>query len=529
MRPWLARRPLAAALGLVLSVGLLSGGCASTGSPDRGHGADPYAQIVWPPPPDEPRIKLEEVVLGRVDVETKSSFRRRLATSVPQTPYDWLRKPFGVAFDAQGRILVTDSGSSALLRFDRAGRRMDVFGVRSSVRLELPLGLTVGSDGLVYVADAGVGAVIAFSPEGEIRAVYGQDGVLTNPTDAAIAPDGDQLFVTDSRSHRVVVFDLATGEHLRSFGERGGGPGQFSFPTSLAFSPAGDLFVVDQLNARIQIFEPDGNYLDEFGGRGVGFGNLVRPKDVVVDEEGLVYVVDNAFNNLQLFDPDLSLLTFVGQAGGEPGQFLGASGVAVRGEEFAVVDQLGHRLQLFRFLRPKTEEFAARPVAPKPAVGVAEAAEPEAASPEVPPPTPIPPATVDTSVAATEPPAVAPPDTQQIRGELSRFVYRWYQTWVAGTPEEHLALYSQDFRPPSGLKREAWESQRRAEIAATGGAQTGLEYHLEDFDAAVATVRLVGGPGGADQERLLVMMREGESWRIHAESFEVPASPPTER
>jgi hypothetical protein len=70
---------------------------------------------------------------------------------------------------------------------------------------------------------------------------------------------------------------------------------------------------------------------------------------------GFVYVTDNAFNNLQLFDADFTLLTFVGSGGGQPGHFLGASGVAVQGDRFAVVDQLGHRLQVFRFIVPKGE------------------------------------------------------------------------------------------------------------------------------------------------------------------------------
>jgi DNA-binding beta-propeller fold protein YncE len=132
-------------------------------------------------------------------------------------------------------------------------------------------------------------------------------------------------------------------------------PGEFSFPTSLAFDPEGNLLVVDQINSRVQMFSRDGEYLDGFGGLGVGFGNFVRPKDVAVDEEGFIYVTDNAFNNVQLFDTDFTLLTFVGEGGRGPGRFHGASGVAVQGPEFAVVDQLGRRVQLFRFLTPKVQ------------------------------------------------------------------------------------------------------------------------------------------------------------------------------
>lgn len=315
---------------------------------------DPYADYVWPPPPDTARIKLETVIHGRADVEAgESKLKRILLGASPQSPYDQLQKPFAVAFDSQGRVLVTDSGSKALIRFDREGRRMDVFGTAGVVQLKLPLGIGMGPNDTAYVADAGLAQVVAFNPDGKVVGVYGRRGELTNPTDAALSPDGTQLYVADSKAHRIVVFDLKTGDRVRSFGRPGEGEGEFAFPTSLAFGPEGNLFVVDQINTRVQVLTPDGEFLDQFGGLGTSFGNFVRPKDVAVDEVGFIYVTDNAFNNVQLFDADFSLLTFIGEGGTDPGRFRGASGVAVRGEEFAVVDQLGSRLQIFRFLLPK--------------------------------------------------------------------------------------------------------------------------------------------------------------------------------
>jgi DNA-binding beta-propeller fold protein YncE len=316
---------------------------------------DPYADIVWPPPPDQPRIKLETVITGRGDVELTSKFRKKLLRASSKSPYDWLQKPFAVAYDAEGRILVTDTESAALLRFDRVGKRMDVFGTRSSVELKLPMGLDVGPDGTIYVADVGLQQVVAFDPAGAVVRVYGGSGELSNPTDVVVSPDGSRLFVTDSKAHKVVVFDVASTSFATSFGRRGEGEGEFSWPTSLTFGPEGDLFVVDQINCRVQVFGADGEYEDEFGRLGTRFGEFIRPKDIAVDEMGFVYVTDNAFNNVQLFDADFSLLTFIGSGGARPGQFNGASGIAVHGDEFAVVDQLGRRLQVFRFVVPKDQ------------------------------------------------------------------------------------------------------------------------------------------------------------------------------
>ncbi len=341
---------LLALLGLLL---LPTPGLAAQKKGKKAADEDRYAEFVWPPPPDEARIKLEAVIHERADVEARTRLRRKLIGSSPQQIYDRLRKPYDVAFDSRGRILVTDWGTAAIIRYDRDEGRMDVLGTRGALRLKQPLGISVGPDDSIFVADPGLGRVVRFDPEGKLVAAYGRQGELMNPTDAVVAPDGERLFVADSKAHKILVFDLASGDLQGSFGEKGQAEGQFAFPTSLAFGPEESLYVVDQINARIQVFDGQGEFLDTFGSLGGGFGNFTRPKDVAVDAMGLIYVTDNAFNNVQLFDADFSLLTFVGEGGRGPGSFYGASGIAVQGDRFAVVDQLGRRVQLFRFLEPK--------------------------------------------------------------------------------------------------------------------------------------------------------------------------------
>lgn len=348
------KTPMAILLAILLSAGTAGEALAKKDKKKKkAEAEDPYAEYVWPPPPDEARIKLEEVYTGRADIEAKSSFKKMLIGSGPQSPFDRLRKPHAAAIDSRGRILVTDWGNAALIRFDRTERRMDVFGTRGAVALKQPLGLDLGPDDTAYVADAALRRVVAYDPEGKLVAVLGRQGELTNPTDAALSPDGKRIYVADSKAHQIHVFALESGDLVASFGKRGEGEGEFNFPTSLDIDGEGNLYVVDQINARVQVLSPDGEYLDEFGKLGVGFANFARPKDVAIDEVGFIYVVDNAFNNVQLFDADFTLLTFVGAGGRGPGRFYGASGIAVRGDEFAVVDQLGRRVQVFRFLVPK--------------------------------------------------------------------------------------------------------------------------------------------------------------------------------
>lgn len=317
---------------------------------------DPYAEFVWPPPPDDPRIRLVDVIGGRADLEAKGGFKKTFLGSTYSKQYDTLARPFDVEYDPDGRVLVSDSDLAAILRFDLEAKKMDVLGTTTAMALTKPLGFGVADDGSIYVADVGAKKVLAFDAEGTFIAAYGKMGELESPTDAAVSPDGTRVYVCDAKAYRVVVFDRETSDLLFSFGRAGEGEGEFNHPTSLAFDPDGQLWVVDQLNARLQVFNEDGEYIDSLGERGSGWGQFSRPKDVAIDRFGYVYAVDFAFGNVQLFDIDFELLTFIGASGQGPGRFFGASGVAVFGDSFAVVDQVGRRLQLFRYLEDRGGE-----------------------------------------------------------------------------------------------------------------------------------------------------------------------------
>ena len=52
---------------------------------------------------------------------------------------------------------------------------------------------------------------------------------------------------------------------MTKWGGNGGGGGQFNNPTGLAVDGAGNVYVADSFNSRVQKFDGDGDYLGQWG------------------------------------------------------------------------------------------------------------------------------------------------------------------------------------------------------------------------------------------------------------------------
>jgi len=131
---------------------------------------------------------------------------------------------------------------------------------------------------------------------------------------------------------------------IAAWGENGSAPGQFSDPTGIAVTND-EVFVSDARNARIQVFDFDGNFKREFGSRGDAPGQLGRPMNLsIVGNE--IYVADYWNDRIQVFTLNGTPLRTIGQAGSEPGQFNAPGGVAVapNGDLF-VADFYNQRIQ----------------------------------------------------------------------------------------------------------------------------------------------------------------------------------------
>jgi len=310
--------------------------------------------IVWPLPPEEPRIKYVGILRSSLDVEKPGGLMKAL---VGPDSLHVLRKPYGIATDKEGRVYVSDIGR--VFVFDRKNRKFSLIGDEGTGKLSSPVGIAVSNkDGKVYVTDIRAKKVFVYDQSGKLFTAIGKKGELENPTSIALDEKRGKLYVTDSKKHNVMVYSL-DGSLLMTLGagKRSGLKGEFSTPSHIALDSNGNFYVVDTQNFRVQVFNPDGKHLRDFGSLGDGLGNFARPKGIAIDSEDNIYVVDAVFNNVQIFDKEGQLLLFFGSYGSSPGQLLLPAGIAIDNEDrIYVTEQFSARVQVFQYLGEKDKK-----------------------------------------------------------------------------------------------------------------------------------------------------------------------------
>ena len=316
-------------------------------------------QAVWPLPPEEPRLRFVSLLRGRDDIgapkpSTASSLKSvllgRQRMSAEQPPPGTFGKPFGIAIDGYGRVIVADPAMGGVAVLDAQRKMFTRIGEASKQALfRSPFAVAVDEANNIYVGDTGLARVLVFGPDLGFRTAIGANGELTSPTGLAIDDARHRLYVVDARRHSLVVFDLATGRLVERVGERGIGPREFNFPTAVATGPDGQIYVTDTMNYRVVVLDPQLRFVRTFGSLGIKPGQFRRPKGIAVDADQVVYVSDADFNNVQLFNPEGQPLMWVGEFGTRPGQMILPAGVAVdrARHRVYVAEQINKRVQVF--------------------------------------------------------------------------------------------------------------------------------------------------------------------------------------
>lgn len=176
---------------------------------------------------------------------------------------------------------------------------------------------------------------------GEFGKGYGsEEGQFRSPV--ALAFDSrDRLYITDELNHRITIFD-SSGNFLGNWGVLGSGDGELNGPAGIAIDADDNIYIVDQHNHRVQKFTTDGKYILQWGEVGSDPAQFNLPWGVTVDFQGNVYVADWRNDRIQKFSPDGEFLAGFGESGQGDGQFYRPSAVAVDREGYIYVADWGN-------------------------------------------------------------------------------------------------------------------------------------------------------------------------------------------
>lgn len=166
------------------------------------------------------------------------------------------------------------------------------------------------------------------------------------PTAVAVDSAGNQ-YISDTYNDRIQIFNSG-GKLIRKIGRRGSGDGEFDRPAGIALDRARNLYVCDQVNSRIQVFDGTGGFIRKFGIEGVGDGQFWSPVAIAIGKNAEIFVVDLELHRIQVFDSLGVFSRKFGSPGSADGELLNPSGIAISKDGYVIVSDGGNsRMQVF--------------------------------------------------------------------------------------------------------------------------------------------------------------------------------------
>jgi sugar lactone lactonase YvrE len=263
-------------------------------------------QVFFPEIADTAHIQFLTSFSNSGDIQKKQSKFIKFVTGEEQKKE--IKKPYGV-FIKEGKIYVCDTDMGGLEIIDLKEGTFRYFVPEGPGRLLFPLNCFVDDDENLFVTDGKRSKVFVFDKSGNYKKSFGEKDNF-KPIDLAVS--GNKIFVTNSKSHQILVYDKTDFRLINAFPDIDKNKEGYLFnPLNLAVTND-KVYVSDFGDFKIKVFSHEGDYLSSVGSYGKNLGQFIRPKGIAVDKDMNLLVADAAFENVQMFNSAGQLLMHFG-------------------------------------------------------------------------------------------------------------------------------------------------------------------------------------------------------------------------
>ena len=260
--------------------------------------------------------------------------------------------PRGVCFDrVNDEVWVADTQNNRVAVFTPDGMPLYTASPGKAVRepVRILIDRSSGRQRLLVIDnDRSRIAVLDF--RGDYLGPLDLPGLPERPVFGALAlDDAGGLYVGENAEAEVLVYNPDRTLRFR-FGGRGVDEGQFKSIAGIAVD-ATRIVVVDHQAIAVQIFDRRGNFQRGFGRHAMGIEHFSLPESVALDSKGHIVVVDALRHEIKFFDGDGTFIDRFGGLGRGPGEVAYPVDLAIDGKDrFYVVERGNGRVQVMQEL-----------------------------------------------------------------------------------------------------------------------------------------------------------------------------------
>jgi DNA-binding beta-propeller fold protein YncE len=346
------------------------------------------ANLVWPAAPAPTRVKyLNYFCCDKYVPPTakKSTWMDRMAGAESnaqrqaEKPLFALWTPNGIAVDSKGTLYVADGKVGAIFMFNTETKDVQLIKNGVQARFGDVQGLAMDDSDRLFVSDTKLHRIVVFDKNHKVEGQITER--VSDPGGMAVDDENRFLYVADAGQDLVLVYDADKLNFIRQIGIPGKKhtltePGAFAVPTNVALDEDKNLYVADTYNNRIEVFDADGNFIRAFGKAGDRPGTFMRPKGIAIDVDGHVWVADGMQDRVQCFTQEGQFLMSLGGHGTFAGTFQALAGLYIdKNNRMFTSEQYPGRVQMFRYFtddearaelaKRKAEQDKNKAVAPK--------------------------------------------------------------------------------------------------------------------------------------------------------------------